>query len=364
MLDIRLEDGFFEFFNIPELPLISAFREFSAPVIVHSDLTRQELAKLMTCETDAFNQWEAGQQFATQVMLNMINSEQQPELTDELNSLISAYGGLLENTSIDKPLLAEMLSLPGEKYLAEMCNPVDVHKIHQVREFVKTQIAIQFEQQLSQLYVSCQDSGEYQITPQAIGKRSLKNICLAYLTLLQQQQYFDIAESQFNSADNMTDQIGSLSAVMHNSNVTKVNMFNAFYQQWSDTALVVDKWFSLLASSETDNALEELIELEKHPAFNIKNPNRVRSLLGPMQSNTKAFHHVSGKGYEFFADKIIQLDSLNPQIASRMVGAFLNWKKLLPAQGEKMKQQILRIQSKADLSNDVAEKLASCLAEE
>ncbi len=364
VLDIRLENGFFEFFNISELPLISAFREFSAPVIIHSDLTQQELAKLMTCETDAFNQWEAGQQFAAQVMLKMINSANQLELTDELSDLINAFGGLLGNTTIDKPLLAEMLSLPGEKYLAEMCSPVDVHKIHQVREFVKTQLAIRFEQQLSQLYVACQDSESYQITPQAIGKRSLKNICLAYLVLLQQQQYFDLAESQFNSADNMTDQTGSLSAVVHNTNATKATMFNAFYQQWSDTALVVDKWFSLLASSETDNALEELIELEKHPAFNIKNPNRVRSLLGPMQSNTKAFHHVSGKGYEFFADKIIQLDSLNPQIASRMVGAFLNWKKLTPELGEKMKQQVLRIQSKTDLSNDVAEKLASCLAEE
>ena len=363
VLNILEQDQTFEFESISELPLISCFREFSSPVNVHTDLTQQELAKLMTCETDSFNQWEAGQQFSTQVILDMINAES-IEKTVELESLINAFSGLLNNESIDKPLLAEMLNLPGEKYLAEMCTPVDVHKIHQVREFIKLQIATHVEPQLKALYESCQDTGSYQLTPEAIGKRSLKNTCLVYLMLLQKQQYFELAESQFNNADNMTDQMGSLVAVMHYSNETRAKMFDAFYQQWSDTALVVDKWFGLQAASQTDNALEEILALEKHPAFNLKNPNRARSLLGPIQSNVKAFHHVSGKGYEFFADKVIQLDSMNPQVASRMVGAFLNWKKLTPELGLKMKQQLLRIQSKESLSNDVAEKLASCLTEE
>ncbi|MBT3204394.1 MAG: aminopeptidase N [Gammaproteobacteria bacterium] len=363
VLNILEVDQTFEFQSIPELPLISCFREFSSPVNLRTDLTQQELAKLMTCETDSFNQWEAGQQFATQVMINMINAET-VEQTEELNGLINAFAGLLDNAHIDKPLLAEMLNLPGEKYLAEMCSPIDVHKIHQVRLFIKKQIATQLEQQLSALYEFCQSTASYQLTPEDIGKRSLKSTCLVYLTLLQTSQYFDLAESQFNSADNMTDQMSSLAAVMHDTNDTKTRMFEAFYEQWSDTPLVVDKWFALQAASQTENALEEIIKLEKHSAFNIKNPNRARSILGPVQSNVKAFHHVSGKGYEFFADKIIQLDSLNPQVASRMVNAFLNWKRLTPELGEKMKQQVLRIQAKENLSNDVAEKLASCLAEE
>ncbi len=363
VLDIRLEDGFFEFFNIPELPLISVFREFSAPVIVKSDLTMQEQAKLMVYETDSFNQWEAGQQLAAQVMLNLINSDELVS-TKEVSALIQAFTDLVGNTSIDKSLLAEMLILPDEDYLAEMCSPVDVHKIHQVREYIKMQIATHLEKQLLQIYESCKDSGPYQITAEAIGKRTLKNCCLAYLTMLQKPVYFELAESQFTQADNMTDQIGSLRAVVHYTNSIKTTLFESFYNQWSDTALVVNKWFGLLASSRADNALDELMQLDKHPAFNLKNPNRARSLLGPLQSNPKTFHDVSGKGYEFFADKIIQLDSLNPQVASRMVGAFLNWKKLTPELGEKMKQQILRIQAKKDLSNDVAEKLASCLAEE
>lgn len=363
VLEIKLEDGFFEFFNIPEMPLVSAFREFSAPVILHSDLSRQDLARLMTCETDSFNQWDAAQQFACQVMLQMIDADE-ITLCDELNDLMNAYGSLLDDEHIDKPLLAEMLKLPEESYLAEMCSPVDVHKIHQVREYVKTQLAVRFEQQFLALYEACQDSTNYQITPQAIGKRSLKNTCLGYLILLDKPQYFELAESQYFSADNMTDQIGSLTSVVHFSRPTTTKLFEAFYQQWSDTALVVDKWFRLLASSQADDAFETLLKLEKHPAFTIKNPNRARSLLGPLQLNSKTFHDVSGKGYEFFADRIIELDDLNPQVASRMVGAFMNWKKLTPALGDKMKQQVLRIQAKTNLSNDVAEKLASCLAEE
>ncbi|MCK4707850.1 MAG: DUF3458 domain-containing protein, partial [Gammaproteobacteria bacterium] len=179
VLNILDADQTFEFHSIPELPLISCFREFSAPVNIYTDLTQLELAKLMTCETDSFNQWEAGQQFATQVMLQLINAEK-IESTKELAGLIKAFGALLNDENINKPLLAEMLNLPGERYLAEMCTPVNVHKIHQVREFIKKQVATHFEQQLLALYKSCQDVSAYQVTPQAVGNRSLKNTCLVY----------------------------------------------------------------------------------------------------------------------------------------------------------------------------------------
>ena len=363
VLDIRLEDGFFEFYNIPELPLISAFREFSAPVIMNTDLKLDELARLMVVETDSFNQWDAAQQYATQVMLNLLDADS-IAVNDELQGLLDAVAGLLNDEQIDQPLLAEMLILPGEKYLAERCHPVDVHKIHQVREFVKQQIAIQFESRLFALYQSCAESGPYQITPQAIAKRRLKNSCLSYLTRLQKEDYFALAEQQYSDADNMTDQIGGLSAVVDYRHDTRGRMFDAFYEQWSDTPLVVNKWFSLLASSQTEDVLDDILQLEDHPAFTIKNPNRVRSLLGPFQQNSVAFHEASGRGYEFLADKIIELDGFNPQIAARMAHAFLNWKKLVPELGEKMKKQVLRIQAQTGLSNDVAELMSSCLVDE
>lgn len=363
VLDVLNEDQTFEFNNIAEYPLLSAFRRFSAPVIIQSDLELNELASLMTCDTDPFNQWDAGQQYATQVLLELIKARTLTH-TDTLQGLLKAYLAIMDNSNIDQSLLAEMLVLPGEKYLSELSKPVDVHLIHQAREFVKDAIAEGCEEKLMSLYRSCLDDGQFEITSKAIGRRSLKNSCLNYLTRLHKIECYELAKKQYESADNMTDQLGSLSAMVDEVHPMRDEMFEAFYQQWSDTPLVVDKWFRLQASTNNDRALKMVQKLEQHPAFNLKNPNRVRSLLGPFQHNVKAFHHTSGQGYEFLADKILQLDSTNPQIASRMAHALLGWRKLVPEQGKMMKKQILRIQAKADLSNDVAELMASSLVEE
>ena len=363
VLDVRKADQKFEFHNIPENAVVSAFREFSAPIILQSDLKPDELALLMSCDSDAFNQWDAGQQYATLVMLELIEANEISSTT-ALEGLLSALDVLLKNTEIDKPLLAEMLCLPGEKYLAEQCVPIDIHKIHRVREFVKGQVAQRFEATFLKLYQALDDTGEYQIDQQSIGKRTLKNVCLSYLTHLQKVEYFELAKSQFDCANNMTDQMGALNSMADYKTPMRETMFRDFYQQWSDTPLVVDKWFSAQASASYPEALDDILALEEHEAFNLINPNRARSLIGAFQANSVVFHDPSGKGYEFLADKVIQLDSFNPQVASRMAGAFLNWKKLVPQLGESMKQQILRIQANPGLSNDVAELMNSCLAEE
>ncbi len=363
VLNLVEADQKFEFHNISENAVVSAFREFSAPVILKTDLKPDELALLMSCDSDAFNQWDAGQQYATQVMLELINADE-VTLTDKLEGLLAAIETLLINSQLDKPLLAEMLCLPGEKYLAEQCTPIDVHKIHHVREFVKGLIAQRFEQQILSLYNSLEDSGDYKIDHLSIGKRTLKNVCLGYLTHLQKMEHFELAKAQFDSANNMTDQMGALNAMADYKNAIRETMFDSFYQQWADTALVVDKWFSAQASASYPGALKEILALEQHKAFNLMNPNRARSLIGAFQANSVVFHDTSGKGYEFLADKVMELDGFNPQVASRMAGPFLNWKKLVPELGESMKAQIQRIQSKPNLSNDVAELMSSCLADD
>ena len=360
VFDLTEEDQTLVFENISEMPMISVFRGFSAPVIIQTDLKPEELSRLMVCDTDPFNRWDAAQQYASLVMRELIDRAEISH-TDGLEGLLEAFAVLLNADEIDHALLAEMLNLPGEKYLAELCDVVDPHKIHQVREFVKFELARRFEARLSELYQQSHEQAAYQVTPQAVGKRSLKNACLMYLTLLPVQAHWLLARQQFESADNMTDQMGSLSAVVHVKNETRKQLFDAFYAQWSTNPLVVDKWFRLLAGSHAPGSLEDILALEQHPAFNLKNPNRARALLGAFQNNPVVFHDHSGRGYAFLADKVIELDTLNPQIASRMAGAFLNWKKLTPELGELMKQQILRIQAKPTLSNDVAELIASCL---
>jgi len=316
----------------------------------------------MARDSDPFNQWDAAQQIAIRVMLDLLDAGQLYP-SEMLEALLLAFGHILQSRSVDDSLIAEMLQLPGEKYLAEMCQPADIQAIHQVREFVKEQLAQRYESELLELYQACDEEGEYSLSSRAMGKRALRNTCLAYLTLTGQAQYFELAEQQFDAASNMTDQMAGLMAVVHYRNEYKDRMFEAFYQQWSDTPLVVDKWFSALASSHAPDALDDILKLEKHKAFNLVNPNRARSLIGSLQANAVVFHDSSGKGYEYLADKILELDGINPQIASRMASAFLNWKKLIPELGEKMKEQILRIQSKPGLSNDVAELMSSCLAD-
>ena len=353
----------FQFRNIPEMPLVSALRDFSAPVILHSDLKSEELARLMTVDTDPFNQWDAGQQYATRVLLELIEGGE-PCLGEGLDGLLDALGQVLANPAIENPLKAEMLALPDEDYLAEMCEVIDVHKIMEVREFALQQIAERHEKALLELYRACDEQGDYVIDPESAGKRRLKNACLAYLTRLGKSEYEQLAVDQFHQAGNMTDRMGSLRALVDRPGAGRDALFDDFYQRVADNPLVLNKWFSLLASSRGEQALEQVMALAGHPDFTLGNPNRARSLLGPFSRNVAAFHERSGAGYAFLADQILELDSLNPQIAARMARAFLVWKKLPPELGEKMKAQILRILSKPDLSPDVAELMQSALAHE
>jgi len=361
-VDVTRAQQQLKFENINETPLISAFRGFSAPVLLETDMLDDELAILMSFDTDPFNRWEAGQQYASRVMLGMVESSAD-SWPNAMAGLIAAYRKILLDKNMDLPLVAEMMVLPSEKYLGEMLVRVDVHKIRAVREQVKYSIASANEDQLLSLYVACDQIGEYQISPEAVGRRSLKNTCLAYLLTLDKSEYFELCLQQFESADNMTDQIGCLSPIAHFRNATREQIVSQFYTQWQGTALVVDKWFSAQAMSYAPDALAEIIALFEHEAYTLNNPNRARSLLGPLIGNSSAFHHSSGRGYEFVAEKIIELDIINPQVAARMANAFLHWKKLIPEQGELMRQQIEMIAATANISNDLNELVTTSLVD-
>jgi aminopeptidase N len=178
---------------------------------------------------------------------------------------------------------------------------------------------------------------------------------------LDKSEYFKLCLQQFESADNMTDQIGCLIPIVQYRNAVREQIISQFYTQWQDTALVVDKWFSAQAMSYADNSLAEIIALFDHEAYTLHNPNRARSLLGPLIGNSSAFHDSSGRGYEFAAEKIIELDVINPQVAARMANAFLHWRKLIPEQGELMKRQIEMIAATENISNDLNELVTTSL---
>ncbi|MGD8347672.1 MAG: aminopeptidase N [Gammaproteobacteria bacterium] len=349
-----------EFAGVPERAMPSAFRGFSAPVIVTTDLDDNELARLMVCDSDAFNRWEASQQLATRIMLAML---EQPEAERESlqQPLLDAFASLLGDTRADRALVAEMLVLPGEKYLAEMLEQADVHAIREAREALALALANRAEALLKRHYEDCNQPGAYSIEAAAIARRRLKNTCLSYLLRLQTPRYFSLCGEQFDRADNMTDQLACLQAVVHYRHAERDRIVNEFYRQWRDTPLVVDKWFSAQGSSHEPGALETIAALFEHPSYNLHNPNRARSLLGAMMANTLVFHQPDGDGYALAATKILQLDQINPQVAARLANPFVHWRRLVPELGGLMKAQIEKMLATGDLSNDLDELLTTSL---
>jgi aminopeptidase N len=360
VVDIDAHETLLRFPQMPPGVMFSAFRGFSAPVIVTTDLGSDELARLMVCDSDAFNRWEASQQLASRVMLAMLAAR--AEDWDSLQQpLISAFLDLLSNPRPDHALVAEMLVLPGEKYLAEMLEQADVHAVREVRETLKRAIADRAEALLLQHYRDNLQQGEYRPQADAIARRRLKNICLSYLLQLEKPDYLALCREQFDQADNMTDQITCLQAIVHHRNELRDEIVTRFYQQWQDTALVVDKWFSALGSSIAENALDDIRLLFEHPAYTLHNPNRARSLLGALMANSRAFHQPDGAGYAFAADRILALDAINPQVAARLANPFVHWRKLVPELGRQMKAEVEKMLASGDLSNDLNELLTTSL---
>ena len=360
IVDIKEPETELRFQHMPAQVMISAFRGFSAPIILTTDLSDDELARLMVFDSDPFNRWEAGQQLASRVMLAMLEQEagQWPQLQQPL---LTAFSDVFARSPMDRALVAEMMVLPGEKYIAEMLEQVDVHRIRTVRETLKLQIAAHNEDQLLKNYLECADNGEYRLDPDAIASRRLKNVCLAYLLHLEKSEYFEHCKRQFTQAGNMTDQIACLQMVVHYRHDLRDQIVTQFYQQWKDTALVVDKWFSVMGSSSVENALDEIKPLFGHSAYTLANPNRARSLLGSTIANSTAFHQVDGAGYALAAQKILELDAINPQVAARLANPFVHWRKLVAQQGQLMKSEVENMLTSSEMSNDLNELLTTSL---
>ena len=362
IVDIREPQCSLSFENMPAQVMISAFRGFSAPVILTTDQSDAELARLMVCDSDAFNRWEAGQQLATRTMLAMLEAQNE-QWSGIAQPLVAAFADILAREPLDMALAAEMLVLPGEKYIGEMLERVDVHRVREVREALKLELASANETQILAHYRACIESGAYQLNPEAMARRRLKNICLGYLLHLQREAYFELCADQFDRADNMTDQIACLQIVVHCRHPLRDRIVTQFYQQWQDNALVIDKWFSVLGSNQAEDALDQIKPLFDHPAYSLTNPNRARSLLGAMIANSSAFHQSDGSGYALAAQKLLQLDAINPQVAARLANPLVHWRRLVVQQEALMKTQVEAMLSSGKMSNDLNELLTTSLKE-
>ncbi len=352
----------FTFINIPAAPVPSLLRGFSAPGRVKYPYSADELAFLFACDSDPFNRWEAGQRLATQVLLAMIADLQAGRTPVMSEPFVAAFRSALTDAAADPALLALALTLPGEIELAEAMSVADPGAVHDARQQLRRQLAMRLAGELRAVMVGMHDPGPYQLNSAAIGRRSLKNLCLAYLTLLETPEVVSFCLVQFESADNMTDRLAALTCLANLEMPQREAALTTFFQRYQDDPLVIDKWFAVQAASTRPDTLAQVQTLMRHPTFTMKNPNRMRSLIGTFaHSNPGRFHDLSGAGYRFLADRVLELDPLNPQVAARLVGALSRWRRFDANRQVLMRAQLERIQTQPGLSRDVGEIVAKSL---
>ncbi len=350
------------FSGLGEKPVPSLFRGFSAPVKIHYEYTDEELAFLMANDNDAFNRWDAGQSLYMRNLLSMIRKLQHGEKPVVSPVLLSAVESLLLDKAMDPALLAEAIILPDEVFLGEQMETIDVDAIHAAREQLKQCLAREFQSQWEDIYRQSGTPGKYKIDAASIGKRRLKNIALDYLLETGGEAYQVLALEQYSQADNMTDCMGAMQALKNGDSPQREKVLEDFYNRWQDDALVLDKWFTVQATSSRPDTLDRVKSLMGNPAFSISNPNRVRSLIGAfMQANPAGFHRRDGAGYEFAMDIIMRLDDINPQIAARLAKVFSRWQRYDKTRQASMQRCLRRIADKAHLSADVFEIVSNSL---
>lgn len=367
VLSITEAEQTFTFEGIAEQPLPSLLRGFSAPVKLSFPYSRDQLMFLMQHDSDGFNRWEAGQQLSVQVLQELIGQYQRGEELALDQRLVEALRTLLLDESLDQAMVAEMLSLPGEAYLTEISEVADVEAIHEAREFARLQLADALYAPLLARYQANRDVSRatpYVAEAAHFARRSLQNIALSYLMLSQQAEVLAACVEQFENADNMTERLAAL-AVLVNSpfEAERSKALAMFADFFKDDALVMDQWFSVQAGSPLPGGLERVHALMQHEAFTLKNPNKVRALIGAFANqNLINFHQADGSGYRFLADQVITLNALNPQIASRLLAPLTRWRKYAPARQAQMKAELERILASGELSSDVYEVVSKSLA--
>jgi aminopeptidase N len=353
----------FVFSDVPARPVPSLARNFSAPVCLKYDYDLPRLTHLMAHDSDPFNRWEAGQRLATILMLEGVKDFRAGRAFGPPEAFVAAFGRILADAPRDPAFAAEALTLPSESYLGEQMDVVDPDAIHAVRTGFARTLAELLQGELLHAYRANQVAGPYSPDAASAGKRALRNLCLAYLMETETPEACDLVFAQFTAADNMTDSSAALSILADFACGPRAQALDTFHARWKDEPLVLDKWLRVQAMSRLPETLAEVKRLTAHPAFSIRNPNKVYALLGGFAlANHVRFHAADGSGYAFVAEQVIVLDGLNPQVASRMARAFDRWRKFDPARQAHVRAALERIRATPGLSKDVAEIVTKALS--
>ena len=366
LLDITQAEQTFTFNNISAKPVPSLLRGFSAPVKLDYLYTREQLVFLMSHDSDGFNRWEAAQQLAVDIILELVRylNIGQELVLDQC--LVNAFRSVMSDSTLDNAMITQVLTLPSELYLAQLCETVAVGSLHKARNFVQKELASALEIEFLASYQGARLAGElYKPNAECIAKRQLQNLSLRYLLALERESYLELALNQYRQADNMTDTMAALSLVVHSKfEEAGEGLLQAFYQKWADDTLVVNQWFAVQATDPKPGTLQKVQALMTHPAFDILNPNKVRSVVAAFcMQNQINFHAEDASGYEFLADQVIALDKSNPQMASRLVSPLSKWGSFSKIRQVKMLHQLKRIMDSGELSADVFEVVSKSLVQ-
>jgi len=367
VLELIEEQQTFRFLNVLEKPTPSILRDFSAPVVLEFTYTDAELAFLMAHDSDPFNRWEAGQRFAMRKLLALVAEAKSGKISDAVDLeksaiLIEAFRATLNNEDLDPAFREVALTLPSESMIAEQMDVVDPQLIHAARQKLRKALAVSLRADWERAYAQNQTQGTYSPDAASAGKRALKNVALSYLAELDDTESHALIHRQCVEANNMTDRLSALSALANSSASAKLDALAAFYQDFEQEALVIDKWFMLQAMANTTD-VDAMIKLMTHPAFTLKNPNRARSLLFSFcNGNPSRFHAADGSGYQFWARQVIALNAINPQVAARLARTLDRWRKYSPPLQKKMRAALQQVAATPKLSKDVLEIVTKALA--
>jgi len=364
VLELKEKSQTFVFRNVHEKPVPSILRNFSAPVVLEYEYSDDELAFLMAHDSDAFNRWEAGQRLALRRLLALTALLQSGGETSVDQALAASFAATLKDDRLDPAFREIALSLPSETVIAEQMDEIDPQAIHRARRFLRRSLAQDLRAELLRTYAQNQMDGPYSPDANAAGKRALKNMALFYLGELDDAEVHGLMRAQYERADNMTDRIAALTAMVNGDAPDRATALASFYRDFEQEPLVIDKWFSLQAMAPgTDVAA--IRELMQHPAFSLKNPNRARSLIFSFcNGNPSNFHASDGSGYGFWAEQVIALDALNPQVAARLARSMDRWRKYAPALRDKMQAALTRVANAPRLSRDLKEVITKSLGEQ
>ena len=344
----------FVFENMPQKPVLSINRFFTAPIDLDITYSDSERICLMSYDTDLFNRYEIGHQYALSKMLDMIEHKS----TKPDQDVIRVMGRYLSQPDLDLAFMARAIGLPTEEELADKMATVDIQAIQSVRKIMRQAFAETYKEQLLKLYHDNQSDAPYSPDTEPAAKRAIKNMALGYLALTDAA---DMVYTQYQVADNLTDRLAALSILINNDLPHKQEALDDFYQRYEKDDLVLNKWFALQARTPTHEALKIVQKLIQHPKFDYKNPNKARAVLGAFSTNMQAFHNIDGSGYAFFAKQCALIDKLNPHLSARLLTAFSRYKKF-PEANQKQAQIVLEgLLRQPDLSINAKETIERML---